>query len=92
MKVQLFSLMGALHDPEPVNTPPQLRSFFLLPAFAIASPKPAALHNRRLLPGNRRVVLLTKRSDDLTGAAVLLPWLQGRGEAEDGVICSDEAE
>lgn len=48
------------------------------------------MHDRRLLPGNRRAVLLMKRSDDLTGAAVLLLWLQGRGETEDGVLCSEE--
>lgn len=78
--------MGAQRD----HGRPQLRSFFLLPAFAIASPKPAAVHDRRLLPGNRRAVLLMKRSDDLTGAAVLLLWLQGRGETEDGVLCSEE--
>lgn len=73
-------------------TTSRLRSFFLLPAFAIAPPKPAAVHDGRLLPGNRRAVLLMERRDDLTGAAVLLLWLQGGGETEDGVLCSEETE
>lgn len=89
MKVKLSRFTGAQRDHEAVNAP-QLRSFLLLPAFAVASPKPAAMHDRRRLPG--RAVLLMERSDDLPGAALLLLWLQGRGEAEDGVRCSDEAE